>query len=556
MANPFYNASGAPVTGSAGASATIRSEFTAIAAGFALLPGALTANKAVVINAGGTAMTTTTGSLALAGDFSTTGAFNTVFAQQASITITLPLTADTLVGRATTDTLTNKTLTSPTMTAPVLGTPASGTLTNCTGLPVASGISGLAAGIATFLATPSSANLIAAMTDETGTGSNVFATSPTLVTPLLGTPTSGVLTNCTGYTLANLASIGAGVATLLTGASSGTGGPAGTVSPTFTGTVGGAAATWTGNNTAAAFIPSGATVPSNGMYLAAANRLSWATNTTFMMALSTTGLGIGVVAPANILDLASSATNASANISLLNSNGGTAAQARLAFSNGTNGFSAGVLGTGFTTNGLFVAGNAFVSGDLNMIMHSTGALLFAAGGTAEVGRVNAGSKNLTWGTTTNIANMDNAGGQIGAFRGFYTTAGNGLSWGAATFLNGTDSTSINVIVSSNGVSLLANAAAWSATSDYRAKNVTGEFTGSGQIIDAVAVHFAALKIQPGNVKAMFLAHELQTAVPYAVHGEKDGENMQQIESTDPLVPILWAEIRDLRRRLALQEARA
>jgi hypothetical protein len=38
----------------------------------------------------------------------------------------------------------------------------------------------------------------------TGTGSIVYATSPTLVTPLLGTPTSGTLTNCTGYTFANL----------------------------------------------------------------------------------------------------------------------------------------------------------------------------------------------------------------------------------------------------------------------------------------------------------------------------------------------------------------
>jgi len=48
-------------------------------------------------------------------------------------TLSLPDATDTLVGRATTDTLTNKTLTSPTLTAPVLGTPASGTVTNLTG---------------------------------------------------------------------------------------------------------------------------------------------------------------------------------------------------------------------------------------------------------------------------------------------------------------------------------------------------------------------------------------------------------------------------------------
>jgi len=60
-----------------------------------------------------------------------------------------------------------------------LGTPSSGTLTNATGLPIATGVSGLASGAATFLATPSSANLAALLTDETGTGANVFAGSPT-----------------------------------------------------------------------------------------------------------------------------------------------------------------------------------------------------------------------------------------------------------------------------------------------------------------------------------------------------------------------------------------
>lgn len=64
-----------------------------------------------------------------------------------------------------------------------LGTPSSGTLTNVTGLPISTGVSGLGANVATFLATPSSANLAAALTDETGTGAAVFATNPALTTP-------------------------------------------------------------------------------------------------------------------------------------------------------------------------------------------------------------------------------------------------------------------------------------------------------------------------------------------------------------------------------------
>jgi hypothetical protein len=55
---------------------------------------------------------------------------------------------------------------------------------------------------ATSLGSFTSAQLKTALTDETGSGVAVFATSPTLVTPVLGTPTSGVLTNCTGLPLA------------------------------------------------------------------------------------------------------------------------------------------------------------------------------------------------------------------------------------------------------------------------------------------------------------------------------------------------------------------
>src|SRR6266446_9148419 len=106
----------------------------------------------------------------------------------------LAATANTGTGsvvRATSPTITTPTLSTPTLTTPVLGTPSSGTLTSCTGLPISTGVSGLATNVATFLATPNSANLIAAMTDETGTGANVFATSPTMTTPnIVGTSTN------------------------------------------------------------------------------------------------------------------------------------------------------------------------------------------------------------------------------------------------------------------------------------------------------------------------------------------------------------------------------
>lgn len=87
--------------------------------------------------------------------------------------------------------------TSPVLITPNIGIPSAGTLTSCTGLPISTGVSGLATGAATFLATPTSANLALLLTDEVGSGANVFANTPTLITPILGVATATTVNKIT-----------------------------------------------------------------------------------------------------------------------------------------------------------------------------------------------------------------------------------------------------------------------------------------------------------------------------------------------------------------------
>jgi len=92
--------------------------------------------------------------------------------------------------------------TSPTLVTPVLGV-ATATSVNGTTIPTSKTLVVTTDKLSVHAAT-TSAELAGVMSDETGSGSLVFATSPTLVTPVLGTPTSVTLTNATGLPVSGI----------------------------------------------------------------------------------------------------------------------------------------------------------------------------------------------------------------------------------------------------------------------------------------------------------------------------------------------------------------
>jgi len=88
-----------------------------------------------------------------------------------------------------------------TLSGTLSGTASGLTAGNVTNTPNLSGvITGNSTGTTTLTANGTNSSSVASwVSDETGTGSLVFATSPNLTTPALGTPASGNLTNCTSY---------------------------------------------------------------------------------------------------------------------------------------------------------------------------------------------------------------------------------------------------------------------------------------------------------------------------------------------------------------------
>lgn len=100
----------------------------------------------------------------------------------------------------------------------------------------------------------------------------------------------------------------------------------------------------------------------------------------------------------------------------------------------------------------------------------------------------------------------------------------------------------------------------SSISDYRAKTIHGPYTKSGEVFDKIQIHDGTMHEATMGHIPMAVAHELAEAVPYAVDGEKDAVNedgtpkLQMVTYTS-LIPLMLAEIKSLRARVAEMETK-
>ena len=573
---------------------------------------------------------------------------------------------------------------SPTLVTPALGTPSALVGTNITG--TASGLTAgnvttnanltgavTSVGNATSLGSFTSAQLLGALTDETGTGSAVFATSPTLVTPILGTPTSATLTNATGLPISTgVSGLGTGIATALAVNTGSAGAPV-----LFNGALGTPTSGTVTNLTGTASIningTVGATTASSGAFtsLTASTTLgvtgvSTLTGGAVVQGL-TVGLGAGAVSTNTAVGASALAANttgatntAVGNFSLLNNttaNGNTAlgyasvrdnttggnlsAVGYFALESNTTGSNNTAVGTealqsnttasnntavgyqagyGNTTG----AGNTFLGYQAGLAVTTSNGQTFigqgagaakttggnntfvgtSAGGSATTGTgntfigvndstngsgfaVTTGSKNTIIGgytgnqggldirTASNYIVLSDGDGNPRQYcdgSGFWTIplratiGGTGGFSSAGTigftspdisgaYSNATATTTVNHyrFANANGqvgsITTNGSATLYNVTSDQRLKENIQNADSASSLIDSLQVRQFDWKSDNAHQRYGFVAQELVTVAPEAVHQPTDTDEMMAVDYSK-LVPMLVKEIQSLRQRLS------
>ena len=209
----------------------------------------------------------------------------------------------------------------------------------------------------------------------------------------------------------------------------------------------------------------------------------------------------------------------------------------------------------------------FVGDTVNALGSGTGMTTYVYGANPWIVQTNGGERaridssgNLLVGTTSLTSN-ERVSIVTGATEGFRVKTTGGASASAGIIHNAT-TTGDNVFLdfgteasyTSRG-SITYNRAgglvAYNTTSDYRAKDISGSVTNSGALIDSIPVYMGKMK-DATQERPMFIAHETpayaHTGVKDAV--DADGNPVYQQMDASALIPVMWAEIQSLRKRLA------